>query len=122
MRERSAARKASSGAVRGTSACSQPLPFGLQERACGAEQTHGALEVVLPHGDRGERLQVVGDAWFVPGLGRLRHPLLQMFRRAGQIAPCLAAERHVVGRDEDGEPVLLRAAFRASVNSCAARW
>ena len=70
--------------------------LGLQERACGGEQTHGALEVVLPDGDRGERLQVVGDAGFVPGLGRLRHPFLQAFRRAGQIALCLAAERQVV--------------------------
>src|SRR5690242_21451676 len=67
---------------------------------------YGALEVVLPDGDRGERLEVVGDAWFVPGLGRLRHPFLQAFRRAGQVALCLAAERQVVERDEDGEPVL----------------
>ena len=80
--------------------------LGLQERACGGEQMHGALQVVLPDGDRGERLEVVGDAWFVPGLGRLRHPFLQAFRRAGQIALCLAAERQVVERDEDGEPVL----------------
>jgi hypothetical protein len=38
-------------------------------------------------------------------------PLLQVFRRVGQIALCLAAERQVVERDEDGEPVL-RAAGR----------
>ena len=30
--------------------------LGLQERACGGEQMHGALQVVLPDGDRGERL------------------------------------------------------------------
>ena len=96
--------------------------LGLQERACGGEQTHGALQVFVPDGDRGQRLEVVGDAWFVPGLGRLRHSFLQMFRRAGQVALCLAAERQVVERDEDGEPVLRVAGrVRASVNSCAAR-
>jgi hypothetical protein len=71
--------------VGGGKLTSQPAAaLGLQERACGGGQRHGALEVVLPDGDRGERLQVVGDAWFVPGLGRLRHAFLQAFRRAAR--------------------------------------
>jgi hypothetical protein len=43
--------------------CVQPAAaLGLQQRACGGEQTYGALQVVLQRGDSGQCLGVVGDA------------------------------------------------------------
>jgi hypothetical protein len=67
------------------------------------------LMLVAGSGQRRQALQVVGGACLVSGLGRQGQPLLQVSRRAGQVALSLAAERQVVQRGEGKDPVLCTA-------------
>ena len=49
--------------------------LGLKQCVGRGEQAGGALGLVLPDGDGGQRLEIVGQAWLVPGLGRQRQAL-----------------------------------------------
>src|ERR1700722_14814680 len=80
--------------------------IGFQLRAGGGEQADSALRVVLLGGDGGEGFEVVGGAGFVPGFGREGQPFLQVSGGAGQVALRLAAERQVIERGEDRDPVV----------------
>ena len=86
--------------------CVQPAAaLGFQERAGGGEQAHGALRVVRQAGHRGQGLEVVRGTRLVSCLGRQGQPFRQVVCGGVQIAPGLAAERQVIQRDEDGQPV-----------------
>jgi len=65
----------------------------------------GALRVVVRAGHCGQGLEVVRRAGLVPRLSRQGQSLRQVFCGAAQIAPSLAAERQVVQRDENGQPL-----------------
>jgi hypothetical protein len=78
----------------------------FQDRAGGGEQAHGSPRVALLHGDGRQDLEIVGGAGFVSGLGRQRQPLLQVSRRAGQVALSLPGQRQVVQQRKQGDPVL----------------
>ena len=78
---------------------------GLQQRAGCGEQAYGALRVALLPSDGGQCLEVVGGAWLVPGLGRQRQSLLQQSCGVGRVTLRLGAERQVIERDQDGDPV-----------------
>ena len=89
--------------------------LGFQERAGGGEQPRGTLRVILLPCDGRQSLEVVGGACFVSGLGREGQPFLQVSCRAGQVALGLAAERQIIERDEEGDPVLRTAGHRQAV-------
>ena len=63
------------------------------------------LGIVPAVGQRGQRLEVVGDAGLIPGLGRQDQPFIELSGGFGQVAPGLTGKRQVIERDEDGEPV-----------------
>ena len=58
-----------------------------QQRAGGRQQAHGMLGIILAAGEPGQRLQVVGRAGLIAGLGREDQPFLELPGRPGQVAP-----------------------------------